>query len=423
MSLGRRAQTAIFCAAVAAGGLAYGIDAVTAWHRRDITPILKADLPMVPFPWSDDGRKVLVNWLADYARDEAAQQVVADLSAGTATVLPPHKGAFVTARPAPGCVVRSVRARGDEKRQLFLYRLADGREALLSGNVTDYPAMFGPSVSPTGKAVCWLETAETPLLKVYDVTTGRTRTVNVAWPTATGLEWQEALWIDGQTLGVVGSGPEREEDQKHRYSRLHTLRIHIPDLTMQHLIAPGEFRGWRPAPDLTSAFAVARQGHEDVVYYVDLRTGRVQPMGGEEKPVWTPDGKRAFRVINRAPNKPWLMAFDPATSTETPLLKIPGGFRLVDVSPRGRFALLKRDGWRLRPLVVVDVASGRRHALNTPGSALLTGIMMDFHWRERLLGTSFWSPDGRRLTIPSFWLDGRRTTMRTWLYTVPDDWP
>ncbi|HUU21865.1 MAG TPA: hypothetical protein VM389_04955, partial [Phycisphaerae bacterium] len=118
-----------------------------------------------------------------------------------------------------------------------------------------------------------------------------------------------------------------------------------------------------------------------------------------------------------------LMVFDSATSTETPLLKIPKGFSMIDLSPRGRFALLKRGGMALRPLVVVAVGSGKQHVLNTPGGTFLGALMMEFHWRSRQPGESFWSPDGRRLMIQSIGLEGRRGVWRTWLYTVPDDWP
>ncbi|HET6427692.1 MAG TPA: hypothetical protein VFJ30_04740, partial [Phycisphaerae bacterium] len=66
---------------------------------------------------------------------------------------------------------------------------------------------------------------------------------------------------------------------------------------------------------------------------------------------------------------------------------------------------------------------GKRHVLNTPGSTLLCAIMMDSYGRWRYVGESFWSPDGRRLMIQSIGLEGRRGVWRTWLYTVPDDWP
>ncbi|HET6428734.1 MAG TPA: hypothetical protein VFJ30_10015, partial [Phycisphaerae bacterium] len=294
LTLGRRGQTAILCAAVAAGGLAYGADAWTAWHREDITSVLKADMPLAPFTWSDDGSKLLVNWVADYARNEAEQQIVADLAAGTAAVLPPHKGASVTSTLGATCVIRYVKGEGKEDRQLYLYRFADGREVLLSANSLSHFALYGPPVSPTGRAVCWLENAQAISLKVHDVSTGRTRTLDVAWPAEEGLEWCEALWIDEETVGVVGFERGREGEEKARHSRLHTLRVHIRDLTTEHLVGPRGFRYGLPSPDLTRAFASGFHGYEYLVYYVDLRTGRTQPMGGGDMPTWTRDGQQAF---------------------------------------------------------------------------------------------------------------------------------
>lgn len=416
---GRRGQAAILCAALAAGGLAYGAAAWREWPREDITALLKVDRPLAPFPWSDDGRKVLVNSMANYARDDREQQVVADLSAGTTTVLPVHEDASVTARLAPTCVVRYVKPEGGEETRIYLYRFADGREVLLSSNPKSSYGFFGPPASPTGRAVCWLEKAETTLLKVHDVSTGRTRTLNVAWPTEKGIEWREAIWINEQTIGVVGF--ERDEEKEAgRGDRLHTLRVHIKDMMTEHLVAPRALRYGFPSPDLTRAFASARDG---IVCYVDLRTGRTQPMGGGDVPVWGPDGRRAFRLINRGSDEPWLAIFDTATSTETPVLKIPANSVLVDVSPRGRFALLRRGRTAMRPLVVVDLASGRHHVLNTPASTMVCALIMGFHWDNRSLGESYWSPDGRRIVVQSLGLEGKRGVLRTWLYTVPDGWP
>ena len=97
---------------------------------------------------------------------------------------------------------------------------------------------------------------------------------------------------------------------------------------------------------------------------------------------------------------------------------IPEGVACVGISPKGRFAILKSEDWRMRPLRLVHIETGHSRLLDVP---IASSFIIDeqyewehyFPWISRLS-----SYEGCFLTR-SFIISEDR--YRTYLYRVPDD--
>ncbi|KKM04477.1 hypothetical protein LCGC14_1763840 [marine sediment metagenome] len=278
-------------------------------------------------------------------------------------------------------------------------------------------------MSPDGRRLCWLAPSENDqpyAIKTYDLKADRTEELGIQWPGEEDITWGDCGWADGDTLVVWGySVSSAVQWRRDTPKALHILRVNYKDRTVQREGSSRRFAKWRISPDCRYAFASGPEdGAQPGVHFLDLRTGRTQYIGGEERPAWTADARVALRISRFYGQEQWLCRFDVEKAAETPVLKIREDEELVAASPRGRFAILcDRTRGSLRPLSLVNVATGQRQRL--PGSVLSSISLV---WRHAsVLGpwVSTFTPDGRKFML---WSPTPRQLFGLQLYSIPEGW-
>ena len=344
-------------------------------------------------------------------------------------MLPEHESYQITYGLSQTCVVRYSRAKG-KPNDLHIYRFADKQELKAVSGILS--VAHAQCISPDGERVCWLEKSRDDLahkvLKTFDVASGQVSAVDVSWPEDQQIEWDAPKWLDNRMLAVQGRRPRYEDSRDDPYELL-ILRVNVETRETNLSAAAMRFRRWRLSPDASRAFACGATGERDMgVRYVNLRTGKQVSLGGYTLPVWQRDSRSALRVTYHDGDGHWLCRFDTETLTETLLLKIPDKTELIAPSPNGRFALLRRTGMAIRPISLVDVATGRQKHLDLSLTSTL------FLWGEfpsrydHLAGLSIWSGNETRFMLQAIDIDRAlarepdEVPVRTYLYSVPEDW-
>lgn len=397
--------------------------------RTDITELFGGERVLPPLFWSEDGA-LAASSLPDGSR--GWRQTVADLARHRSVPLPGHDSSLWMMWLDRSCACRAVREQ--DQWGLYLFRFDDGRDVRLS--TVKYPTIPRlRHMSPDGRRLCWLAPSEEdqpPLIKTYDLKADRVEELEIKWPAGEHIAWGECGWADRETLVIQGHSPgpgaqpepgqaEAAQAERDRAQALHVLWVSYEDRTVQHAVSPRRFSGWRISADGRYAFATGPEGDVPAgVHFLDLRTGRMVNIGGEKFPAWAPDGRVAVRVSGSHGREQWLCRFDAGKAIETPVLKIPEGEELVAASPRGRFAILRdRDRYRLRPLSLVNVATGQRLPLPT---AVVSGLLLWLGWQgvPRLCPwESTFSLDGGKFVLLSF---TPRTRFGLQLYSIPEEW-
>jgi len=419
MKLNGLGKAAIVAIVVAVGVFVYRRQIKSVWPRTEITHLVGKGAHFLPFRWSQDGARCVAS---SASGGKGEEQRVVDTEALQSIPLPVHSGGQFVWWLDRSCAIRTV---SDGNGPVWvLYRFADRREVRLAAG--RYVGVSSRRcVWPNTSRVCWLESPDdgnTFELKTYDLEADRPETLDIAWPKEDRIDWRACDWLDDRTLGVQGLQPDGNGNGSEcAPKRLHILRVDCHDRTVQHSVAAGKFLKWRVSPDYRHVFAGGRDGQGGSgVYYLDLQTGRTSPLGGGDVPVWQADGRYAYRTARIGEAGTWLCRFDPSDGTWTRRLRIPENMELAALSPRGRVAILSFRGHRLWPLVVADVGSGKRHRLATSVMSGFLGTGFLSSWQEQFPHVSLFSGDERRFLLQS--LDVSTGLLRSYLYTLPDDW-
>jgi len=407
LKLDWRRKAAIVAIVIAAGPIAYGLSTRGTVPGENISQVIGPQA-FGPFLWSADAR------LITGAFSENTQRL-ADLSQGSSRALPPHAGSHTTRWLDGSFVVRTV-SRGKDG-GLYVYRLADNREVRLSA-AEHIRAVTGRCMRPGGRILCWMEPVGEggkPRLRACDAATEDVQTLSIAWPGGEKIEWESCGWADAETVVLWGLGPTAK-GRKSPPCGLHVLRVSYPSLLVEHHATEGLFEEWRVSPDGRHAFAGGDGERKPAgAWWVDLSTGRWTRLGDGDLPAWRGDGRSAFRAAGG-----WLRRFDVAAGAETALVEIPADVELVALSPCARFALLQTKKMCAAPLILLNVATGRRRRVGiTTLLAVLPGGRRGVFPRA-----SFWSPDSRRFITQGVTFESAKgvAPVKTYLHSVPRDW-
>ena len=346
--------------------IAYDLPATDAGQQRDVYVLAidgSRETPAVVHPadeavlgWSPDGRHLLFSsdrtgsaglWALPFAdgRPQGSPELLrSDIGSSSSSLGLTSSGA------------------------LYLHKVIDGRDIriapvdLNSGRLLDAPASFvqgflagatNPNWSPDGRYLAYAACAGNCLV-VRSVDTGQVRRLARTLPYVTPPKWAP----DGSSLLAAGRDPKGR----------------------------------------------------DGVYQIDLQSGSASPivyttsLGAD--PRWSPDGRKIYYVKRAAP--PSILERDLASGAEREVIRRPGMWTEVNLSPDGRYLAVQTGAFALtmeRTLLLVPVAGGEPREL--------LRLKDPDQWGR--MGTTSWTPDGKAI------LKVKRTASGTELLLIPID--
>lgn len=415
-ALTRWRQAIILCLLVAVPAGVFACGKATAWPRQDISHLFPDDAYY--FGWHRSGRHPAPLYANDLQHvvefPSLAVRPIPQYPGGRSIIYWYGDAYLVRAVESPN--VADPEQSDHNVRKLLIYDFSEGRET----QIPTVGRFVCAQVSPNGRYIAWLneipppdpEDPQTPAesqLCLYDLQNKECLIQPLVLPDYAQVCWQRVGWQDDTNVIVRGEQRFPRESQETK-TALHLFRLELPTMQTERSASTLKFDYWSPSPDFRRAFGDNRGG---ALSYVDLHTGEVTELAPGYTPTWQPDSRYAYRIRDHK-GKAWLARFDAEEATETLLWEAPRETDLRSISPRGRWALFEHHKLLcLRTWIVADIATGKRHTIETPG-----GLSYGPLWTPFL---SPWSPDERTLILHSHPLHGPITWVT--LHTIPADWP
>jgi hypothetical protein len=396
--LQRRAEVALALAVLATALVASWPARGESWPRHDITHLF-GGTPAPMMLWARDGRR-MAEWTSD------GRPLVIDVSTLTQVPDITARGGMVLWLDERYMLRREQDGEGCWSASLFDFRT--GGESRVP-TADDFGVQSTAPVCPEGRRLVWRETrAQETVLRVWDMDAKRDALDPLPLPDDPWWSGAAALWVDRDRVALIGYEAAVGGTWEPHFLEIDLRTGETATRSSQHA-----HELWHFSADLTRAVAGGPAGP---VYRVDLASDEAVLLPGQGLVAHaSPLREVVYRVI-RQNRDPMLAEVHLITGETTVVCPVPPGFALEAVSDSGALALLAPAGpLEEASLVVVDLPTGRAHAVRLPG--LMLGSLPGLPWTD-FRGPCPFSPGDDRLLMETMGAAG----LRTWLVEIPEEW-